>query len=50
MSDTRCCVKSVLRTTCLTLLEERPTGVEPVIRAWKALVLPLHHGRVIDRD
>ena len=23
-----------------------PTGVEPVIRAWKALVLPLHHGRV----
>jgi hypothetical protein len=25
---------------------ERPTGVEPVIRAWKALVLPLHHGRL----
>jgi hypothetical protein len=24
---------------------ERPTGLEPVIRAWKALVLPLHHGR-----
>ena len=28
-----------------TLLGKRPTGVEPVIRAWKALVLPLHHGR-----
>jgi hypothetical protein len=25
--------------------EERPTGLEPVTRAWKALVLPLHHGR-----
>ena len=24
---------------------KRPTGFEPVTRAWKALVLPLHHGR-----
>jgi hypothetical protein len=29
---------------------KRPTGVEPVIRAWKALVLPLHHGRAVHRD
>lgn len=25
---------------------ERATGFEPVTRAWKALVLPLHHARV----
>jgi hypothetical protein len=34
---------------CATRLRhapERTTGFEPALRAWKALVLPLHHARV----
>lgn len=30
----------------VNLTEERQTGFEPVITAWKAVVLPLHHCRI----
>ena len=33
------------RSSLASELPKRPTGIEPVTKAWKALVLPLHHGR-----
>src|SRR6266540_7533810 len=38
-------VTSTLAGAYLRAERKRPTGLEPVTRAWKALVLPLHHGR-----
>ena len=38
----------VLPVTLNSLVMERVTGIEPVTRAWKARVLPLHHTRSME--